>query len=343
MNNKSISTSYPSRLILDGIPRAGYDVHLSPFPGSLYAVLEYLGDRCDYDYLMGVTGAAFRRLWNRDDGGNVDLSKFGDTPFRLVFDALGYDWHTVPAEMDAMLTAIKESLNRGVPPISFGILGPPEAGIVAGYEQDGTVLYGWSYFQPDRSRYYEKSDWFETMDTSGGRALVVIGSKKSTTPAEVEVIVASLEWAIDLERTSNRSEIPDHVSGLAAYDAWAGSLEVDSGYPPENSEVMGTRTMIYGDQCVMLEERHEAARFLRRMKAFAPQAAVHLEDAATFYNKVGDLTTPLWPWPIDPNAGAMQALADARTRRELAGYIRTAKEKETQAVVYLEKALEALK
>jgi hypothetical protein len=73
------------------VPRIGFDVHMCPFPGSLHACLEYLGDPCDYDYLMGVTGAAFRRLWNRDDGGNVDLSYLGDEPFRRAFEALGHE------------------------------------------------------------------------------------------------------------------------------------------------------------------------------------------------------------------------------------------------------------
>ncbi len=89
----------------------------------------------------------------------------------------------------------------------------------------------------------------------------------------------------------------------------------------------------------MLEERHEAARFLRRMKTFAAKAAAHMEAAAALYDDVGDLVTPLWPWPIDPGAGAMRALADARTRRELAGHVRAARAKEAEAVAHLERAL----
>ena len=42
--------------------------------------------------------------------------------------------------------------------------GPPEAGVVAGLDRDGLVLYGWTYFQEHKEHYYEKSDWFETMD-----------------------------------------------------------------------------------------------------------------------------------------------------------------------------------
>jgi hypothetical protein len=86
-----------------------------------------------------------------------------------------------------MITAIQESLARKVPPISFGILGPPEAGIVTGYDQGGAVLYGWSYFQPDRSKYYEKADWFETMDTNGGMVLIVLGDRKPV-PTERQVL-----------------------------------------------------------------------------------------------------------------------------------------------------------
>jgi len=92
----------------------------------------------------------------------------------------------------------------------------------------------------------------------------------------------------------------------------------------------------------MVEERHEAARFLRRMKDAAPEAADHLEAAAALYNQIGDSVTLLWPWPIDPDIGAMQALADPRTRRALARHVRTARDKEAEAVDHLAQALAEL-
>lgn len=337
MNTHVLLSAYATCLTLDSVPRIGYDVHLSPFPGALYAILEYRGDRQDYAYLMGITGAAFRRLWKRDDGGNVGLLKFGDTPFSLAFAALGYPWHKVPTEKATMIAAIEASLARDMPPISFGLLGPPEAGLVTGYADAGAVLYGWSYFQPDGSRYYEKRDWFETLDTSGGAVLIVLGEKKATKPTPHEVLVTSLEWALDLAYTSHRPDLPEHVSGLAAYPAWANALEVDADYPANKPSVMDIRTMVYGDQCVMLEERREAARFLRQMKAVAPREANQLEATARLYDKVADWGTMLWPWPIEPKAGAQQGLADRQTRRALADYVRAAGEQENQAVASLEK------
>jgi len=328
--------------ILEGIPRAGYDVHVCPFPGSLFACLTYLGDPCDYDTIMGVSGAAFRRFWNRDDGGNIDLSYLGDEPFRRIFQAVGYEYRTIPAEKDAMIRAIKESIARGVPPISFGIIGPPEAGIVAGYQGECDVLFGWSYFQEGRDRYYEKADWFETMEKGAGKGLIIIDAKKPERPSERELVVPSLVWAIDLERTPKRACFPNHICGLAAYGGWADGLEVDTDYPADDDAIMETRSMVYGDQVCMVWERQSAARYLRRMAAIAPEAVEHLNAAAECYEKVGNLSEPLWPWGHTMPGGAKKALVDADVRRTLAAHIREAQAAETEAVEHLEQALVAL-
>jgi hypothetical protein len=335
-------TANGSRLVLEGVPRIGYDVHLCPFPGALYAYLQYTGDPQPYDYLMGVSGAAFRRLWNRDDGGNVGILRYENEPFRQAFAALGYGWRTVPADADkdTMLAAIQACLAQGRPPISFGIIGPPEPGLVAGYDEGGEVLYGWSYFQDQREHYYEQRGWFEAMDNSGGVSLLIAGEKEDGRPSEREVLASALRWALDLERTAHRPNLPEHVCGLAAYDGWADGLEVDADYPADDGETMFWRVTIHGDQCVMLEERHQAARFLRRMRSYAPgRAAAHMEEAAALYDQVGDRVAPLWPWPIDPTAGAVRALADTDTRRELAGHVRAARDLEAAAVDRLERAV----
>ncbi len=329
--------------ILEGIPRVGYDIHSCPFPGSLYACLKFIGDPQEYDYLMGVTGAAFRRFWHRDDGGNVDLSYLGDEPFRRVFETIGYEYSTIPAEKDALIRAIKESIARGVPPISFGIIGPPEAGIVAGYQGEGELLFGWSYFQEGRDRYYEKADWFETMDKGAGKGLITIGAKKPARPATRDVLIASLEWAVDLERTATRSCFPQHVCGLAAYDGWADGLEVDAGYPPDNDPVMETRSMVHGDQVTMLYERNSAARYLRQMATAAPQAAEEFNAAASGYDQAASFTPALWRWGHSMPSGAKQGLLDAAIRRDLAKDIRSAKAAETGAVEHLERALVLLR
>lgn len=349
-----IAAAQPTaRTVLEGVPRIGYDVHLCPFPGSLYAYLQFTGDPTDYDYLMGVTGAAFRRMFNRDDGGNIDLSYFLEQPYQRAFQALGYRWHFVPAEKAAMIAAIRASIDRGKPVISFGIIGPPEAGLVTGYADEGEVLFGWNYFQEgqdgwtdapkDRSAYYEKRGWFESMDSLPWQGLIVIDERLPERPSQRATLARTLEWAIELARTRRWPQWPDHVAGLAAYDAWADALEIDADYPPEDDKIMGVRCMVYGDQCTMLEERKAAARFLRQIVTAAPESAGALEAAAAAYQAAGEFVSKLWPWgftgPMDARAG----LADPRTRRELAGHVRAAKAKEVEGVAHLEVALSTIR
>jgi hypothetical protein len=330
--------NYPSKLILPDVPRLGFDIHLCPFPGSLFACLEYIKDPCDYDTLMAVSGACFRRLWNRDDGGNVDLSYFGDVPFQRVFAFLGYEWLPYPIDRDAMLTGIRESLNRGIPAISFGILGPPEAGLVTGYDRDGEVLYGWSYFQDQNQHYYEKSDWFETLEKNW-RGLIVLVEHNKTRQSIQEVLKSTLEWAIDLAKTPQRPEIPDHLSGLTAYDAWANALEVDVDYPVDNQQMMEWRAMVYGDQSTMLWERHEAASFLRKAALHSPVAAEALNASAALYDQTADTLSVIWPWGYSSNNEAIPGLIDPDKRRELAAAVRNARSLEELAVAELEKVL----
>jgi len=65
----------------------------------------------------------------------MDLSYLGETPFKNVFDALGFEYQTFPAEKQGMIKSVKESINGGRQAISFGILGPPEAFMVASYDK----------------------------------------------------------------------------------------------------------------------------------------------------------------------------------------------------------------
>ncbi len=341
MSKQTKVSTGPGRAVLEGVPKIGYHIRLCPFPGSLMACMEYLGTPSEYDYLMGVTGAAFRRLFERDDGGNVDLMYLAPEPHRRAFEALGYACRTVPVEKAAMIAAVKESIAKGVPVISFGIIGPPEAGIVAGYDKDGEVLIGYSYFQDASiAGYYEQPGWFEKTER-GAYGLIVIGERVKR-PAERAILASSLEWAVNLARTAKRRERPCHASGLAAYGAWADAFEVDADYPKDDTKVLATRVMVHGDQAVMLEERRNAAAYLRSMVEVAPEAAESLTAAAACYDQVVDLMPVVWLWGGNMGPEVGQALVDRQTRQGIAKAIRAAGEKEAQAVGHLEKALAAL-
>ena len=335
----------PDRLVLEGVPKIGYSVHLCPFPGSLFAAMQYLGEPVDYDYLMGVTGAAFRRFWNRDDGGNVDLSYLAPEPYDRAAAAIGRELRPVGTVDKARIKrAVRQSIAKGRPLLAFGIIGPPECGLVTGYGDGGDTLYGYSYFQePALPGYYEKSNWFEIANWAGEVAVLRIGDRKPI-PSPRITLISTLKWALDLERTAKRPSHPNHITGLAAYEGWASGLEVDADYPLGNAKILGLRTMVHGDQCVMLEERRSAARFLRAAaRDTDPKTSDKLNAAAALYEEVADLGSQVWLWGHDMSPEVGKALADAETRRGIAQAVRVAQTKETRAVDYLDAALKALR
>ncbi len=334
---------YPASNILEGVPKVGYGVHLCSFPACLSSCLEYMGDPSSYDYLMAVSGGAFRRLWQRDDGGNVDLMYFSPEPYAKAFSSLGYDYETVSHEKkEMMVKAIKRSINAHRPALVFGIIGPPECGIITGYEDNGETLRGYSYFQDASIEgYYRQTDWYEKAEWVWKDSLILIGEKKQDRPSNREVLISTLKWAIHLSRMP---EWKKHVNGLAAYEAWAKGLEVDADYPRGATEIIQTRCMIYGDQCVMTEDRRSAGVYLREMAGVVKEASGELNAAADDYTAVADTGTKLWPWQSMDYYGAdvREGLLDTNTRMELAAVIRQARQIEENAVTHLEKALAIL-
>ncbi len=333
------------RLVLEGVPRVGYDIHCCPLAGCLVSAMEYLGDPVDYDLVMGAIGAPFRRLWNRDDGGNIDLMYFTPEPHQRASKAIGREIRTVERDRAAILQALKESLVRGAPAIAFGVVGPPEASLIAGYDEDGDVLIGWSYFQ-DRSKpgYFEKADWFNGMDPGGTCGLLTIGDKQDVPKADArELFVSSLKWAVHLERMNRLDCFPDHVAGLAACKAWADALEVDADYPADDKATMELRLMVHGDQCTMLWERFNAAAYLRKSLDLAPEAKSELTAASELFDRTAKQGEGLWPWSCDmSDPKALAGLAESNVRRPMAARVRELARLEEQAVEQLEKALAAM-
>jgi hypothetical protein len=332
------------RRVLTGVPRVGYHRRLSPFPGCVEAVLEYLGHPVPYDDLMALSGAAFRRFWNRDDGGNIDLMYLHPEPHRRLFAALGVAYHHVPRERDALIGAVRNSLAAGRPVIAFGIIGPPEAGLICGCSDDGAVMLGHSYFDfargPDGG-YYELADWFEQMSPHSLGALIIDGF--GPRPAPRATLIDTLDWAVQLARTPRRANLPNHVCGLAAYDAWAQALVIDADYPAGDASVLETRAMVHCDQAVMVMERSHAAAWLRRMVEHAPIAATALRAAAELYGRIGSLDVWRWGAQHYGTPEVQQGLAEAATRREIAALVRTAGRLEAEAVGHLEDALRTLR
>jgi hypothetical protein len=322
------------------------------------ASLEYAGDamgsqeitidgerwRLDslYVYLMGVTGCAFRLNWGPgwglDNTAVFHMSDDAGAPYRRAMESLGFPGPRVGVMKGqhseaAFRRHIMEGLHQtGMPVMAHGVVGPPESSLIAGYDEGGDVLIGWSYYQgrpgqpvgwwgdlnrdgivewnPDPdvthtpSGYYLKSNWYPgTWDASAfipGR----------TQPPLDEVYHDALGWALRVANTPltyNRL-----ANGLAAYTRWAEAIQREEDFPTAVVrdgdgvrdgagardgviDVLRDRYMVHaGATRVVAEGRWYAARFLEQAAQTLPAMADHLLAAAACYETEHDLMWEAW-------------------------------------------------
>lgn len=142
---------------------------------------------------MAESGAAFRLAWNTAcwDGGNVDAIFTFDDPlkvFRCGMRAMEREFKFLrrmpETKKEYYMDFICREIDAGYPVIALGIIGPPEACVITGYQDGGKVLMGWNVFQEypeyqasvqfEKNGYFLTGDWWENPDTT---ALIATGTE----------------------------------------------------------------------------------------------------------------------------------------------------------------------
>ncbi len=355
----------------------------TPYPSCLKSVLRHLGNDASYHYLLATSGAAFRLVWHasRWEGGNVDIIFMAEdplAPFKRAVQAAGYGaeiilnsagaWgdglpsrqayfgNLMEGEEAVFRRKIVASIDAGVPVIVLGVVGPPEACIVTGYDNAGDVLIGWSMFQEhldpehdigegdmnapvgiEESGYFRQNDWHGKL-----RGVIVLGEK---TEVDLTAIYRStLEWIPTVIKTSRAHEF---YTGQGAYDAYIEKMSDDSEFPADDLATVAERKMVHYDAMTMISERGGGAAFLRDVAAHAgfvaareeiTKAADAFEDAAAQMRGWWDVAGKIW----DDEEAQIRATADPGIRRAFVPYIRKSKESDLEGAGYIERALEKL-
>jgi hypothetical protein len=366
----------PARAVLENVPKvAFYDgtrcPEDMPFPSCMRALLEYFGEDygcrhassqdptwrlgCPYSHMMGVTGNAFFLSWKPGwHGDNVAIHYMSDdpaAPYRRAFEAIGYGYEFVHREdgrdNEAFLRQrIVESIGAGRPVLAFGVIGPPEPSIIAGYDDGGEVLIGWSFFQGspgsgdgsafEPSGYFRKRNWFP--ETVG---LVLVGEKRERPPLD-QVYRDALAWGLQVMRTPLTYD--DRRIGLAAYTAWADHLLRDEDFATDDLAVLRERHGVHDDAVGMVAEaRWYGALFLAHaaQQAGAIVRSEALLSAAACFAAEHDL---MWRvWDLGGGNGRtdehVRKLAEPQARRAIAPLILGAREKDREAAAHIERAL----
>jgi RNA polymerase sigma factor (sigma-70 family) len=362
--------------VLEGIERTHWETtSVLCFTGSVVAAMHHLGEPVTNDYVMGISGGAFKMFWIPPwSPANCDLLIIGEEPIRQTFAALGYDYTFIPdfdREKRALTEAeyrrkIVESIDAGRPVMAIGIVGPPEVCVVAGYSSGGEVLYGRSYFQEqnqESSSGFADEDWYGTLQPELVKGyfrsddwydhiygLILIGDKKGA-PAPGQVLRNSLEWAVSLARVPQRDLLwPSEgqsscYSGLAAYDQMIEGLLRDEDFPPDVDKLTYNLYALGNDGAwLMVGKRRSAAAYLERMLPHAGAADEALRRAAVLYLQqasVWERAARLVGWTGSPDKDKLK-LTDRRHREQIARFVREAKALEAQTVTCLEEALTSI-
>jgi hypothetical protein len=388
MNSQTISTDRSTRLVLEGVPKVSFyeggprcpeDIIL---PSIMRAILEFLGEKdfgckhclaqnpeckifCSYSFFVGVSGAgsyfSWKDGWHPDNSALVYMAADPFAAERQVFKAAGYAneiLEKTPGQEDESLfrQRIIESIDKGMPVIAYGVVGPPEPCLITGYDEDGAVLIGWNFFQKDPdfatglefepNGSFRKGDWFK--DTP---SLLVIGEKHER-PSLKDVYREALEWDGQVARLPMAKPEPtapeDYRSrhnGLAAYTAWAAHLLRDEDFPAGDEPVLRWRHQIH-DFAVgtLAEARWYGSQFL--IEAANPDFhpplsyAENIYHAAACYTAEHDLMWKLWDLAGgNGNPQAYLKFADPAVRRQMVPVILQAADKDAQAIWYLEQTL----
>jgi len=348
------SAGAPSGKVLQGVPPLRFEDCDLTLVGAMKVLLNYVGEDVSKEYLLGVSGGAFKLLWHPDwCPSSGDLGLLGEEPIRRMCRAVGREYESIgcdgeAVEADVLCRKLVETIDRGVPLLAGGVVGP-ETCILTGYEDNGNVALGHSYFHDGSQGYFRKAEWWQASGPGdeagefghGCWGAVVVGDRAEQSDPR-QVLRDALAWAVELARVPHRGA---YVSGPAAYDEWAAALKRDD-FPPDDLEVLSFRCLVNTNVVldVAFEARKAAAVFLRDMTQNDPPGRQHLLAAANAYEREAAIlgeAVNLAPYSWHPPERRRQ-MADAASRSSLADLVLQAKAEDVQAVEHLARALEAL-
>ena len=301
-------------------------------------------------HLLAASGAAFRLTWKPGwHPDNVATFLVGEQPgdvFDRTFAAAGRQCvlaRSLGKGDPALREAIIASINRGLPVIAHGVIGPPEGCVITGYDDDGAVLVGWNFFQnmpefntgvefePDgqfRKRHWLPDTW----------SALLIGPKTAPVPVE-QSRRETLGWAVDVIRTPRRQE---RCNGLAAFDTWREHLLRDDEFAQADQAELAKRVSAHMDATeVIAEGRWYAHVFCRDVADELPALAENLWKAAACFDAQHTLIWEFWQAQggTDRSPANARRFADPELRRICAAYIVKLRDLDASAADHLERAL----
>ena len=284
----------------------------------------------EYDWVMGVSGAAFTATIDAATWDPLAAAPLDDATLTRGAQSTGTKPDIVGPPFDddmraLVLDRVAEAVDAKTPPLVKGIAGPPEYGLIVGCDDDGPTFFARTYF--DKTDKPTKIDWSAFADAEHG-------------------LVAFLDHGAALDRgTLARSAVTQAVASAQLSDdalrAWLEGLRDETRW----SDSKHAGAAAFGDHAMrtlLADKRRAAARFLRGARSiFSTSPGAELLRAAESYGFVADACAKIGVGPFDGSV-ALRFL-DAGHRRAWAKQLEAIIGHEREAHAALAAALESMR
>ena len=299
------------------------------------AAMEALGEETTYEYLVGVSGLAFRMQVSKDGLCPSSPHSFCGYPcHRRSSQALPWKLRIIevkPEDAEGVKEArqaVMESIERGIP-VQYG---SEEDGIIVGYQEDGKE---WICFHP-----MQEGGTKTFVETNWPWGIALFTERKEEQPSRHELALGALQQAVEMAQAQ---EAESYHVGFAAWDAYLERLRFLQTADEEikRGDMLGN-SWIY--EC-LVQYRSAAAQYLRDIAdEFAPQVAEHLLKAAHLYERMSSqvlqdeehcvITIAPLPWSLNEGESWTGELRAQEIRR-----LAAALPLEREAIQEIEQAL----
>lgn len=243
------------RVFIDYISSMKYGEQMdNTFVRSMQLSLNALGENLTYDYLMGISGAAFRLHFDpKWCPSSVDATVGFDVS-REIFISLGYKLqfvrinHNSFSDIKSLFRKIKVQIDLGRPIVAINLMGNMDWGIVTGYlKNEPGILCRTYYDESDEYSLAERAPWLNFF----------LGEKKNGLTSD-ELFINSLKTAVKL---ANTRKFEEYHNGFAAYEIWIRRLKsaVTSFNQKDLAQIMEIHFII---QNALLDGRRSAINYL---------------------------------------------------------------------------------
>jgi hypothetical protein len=238
--------------------------------GALRAMLQYQGHDLSYPLLMAVSGAAFRHAWAPHAYATSSALATPEPVLATVARALGLQARPFAlATPDAAWQSIQDSLLLGQPVLFWGGRRWRAAGVLFGFDDDGSALWARTYTdRDDLGRRLPQAAWQQLAD-EGLEAWSFAAPRKLRQPETYNVLKQAVSVAFAEGDGS-------HQYGLSAYESWAQTV-LASPPAPQSPEA----TLCVATTRTLLDARRAACDWLEGLPRPIPSSLMNAIDCLT--------------------------------------------------------------